>query len=58
MTVRVGINGFSRTYVRAALDRAEAAPNPASCVLDPALTQAHGNLGKVFGWYDGKGADL
>ncbi|WP_199547253.1 type I glyceraldehyde-3-phosphate dehydrogenase [Streptomyces sp. N35] len=23
-----------------------------SCVFDPALTQAHGNLAKVFGWYD------
>ncbi|MFD5075061.1 type I glyceraldehyde-3-phosphate dehydrogenase [Streptomyces sp. NPDC058371] len=26
--------------------------DPASCVFDPALTQAHGNLVKVFGWYD------
>ncbi|MFJ9037368.1 type I glyceraldehyde-3-phosphate dehydrogenase [Streptomyces sp. NPDC102406] len=26
--------------------------NPASCVFDPALTQAHGTLAKVFGWYD------
>ncbi|EPH46488.1 type I glyceraldehyde-3-phosphate dehydrogenase [Streptomyces aurantiacus] len=24
----------------------------ASCVFDPALTQAHGDLVKVFGWYD------
>ncbi|MFG2076298.1 type I glyceraldehyde-3-phosphate dehydrogenase [Nonomuraea maritima] len=26
--------------------------NPASCVLDSALTQAGGELVKVFGWYD------
>ncbi|MFJ2237973.1 type I glyceraldehyde-3-phosphate dehydrogenase [Streptomyces sp. NPDC087859] len=26
--------------------------DPASCVLDAPLTQAHGNLVKVFGWYD------
>jgi glyceraldehyde 3-phosphate dehydrogenase (phosphorylating) len=26
--------------------------DPASCVFDPALTQAHGPLVKVFGWYD------
>ncbi|NEB74246.1 type I glyceraldehyde-3-phosphate dehydrogenase [Streptomyces sp. SID14478] len=26
--------------------------NPASCVFDPLLTQAHGTLAKVFGWYD------
>lgn len=26
--------------------------DPASCVFDPALTQAHGDLVKVFGWYD------
>ncbi|MGH4032059.1 type I glyceraldehyde-3-phosphate dehydrogenase [Actinomycetota bacterium Odt1-20B] len=26
--------------------------DPASCVFDPALTQAHGGLVKVFGWYD------
>ncbi|WP_434599986.1 type I glyceraldehyde-3-phosphate dehydrogenase [Streptomyces sp. A5-4] len=26
--------------------------DPASCVFDPALTQAHGDLIKVFGWYD------
>ncbi|KUF12897.1 type I glyceraldehyde-3-phosphate dehydrogenase [Streptomyces silvensis] len=26
--------------------------DPSSCVFDPALTQAHGDLVKVFGWYD------
>ncbi|SFF32002.1 glyceraldehyde-3-phosphate dehydrogenase (NAD+) [Actinacidiphila alni] len=26
--------------------------DPASCVLDAPLTQAHGRLVKVFGWYD------
>ncbi|MEU6379896.1 type I glyceraldehyde-3-phosphate dehydrogenase [Streptomyces sp. NPDC046909] len=26
--------------------------DPASCVLDAPLTQAHGELVKVFGWYD------
>ncbi|WP_151478292.1 type I glyceraldehyde-3-phosphate dehydrogenase [Streptomyces albicerus] len=26
--------------------------DPASCVLDTPLTQAHGDLVKVFGWYD------
>ncbi|GAA2332455.1 hypothetical protein GCM10010246_14840 [Streptomyces cuspidosporus] len=26
--------------------------DPASCVLDAALTQAKGTLAKVFGWYD------
>ncbi|MFF1298433.1 MULTISPECIES: type I glyceraldehyde-3-phosphate dehydrogenase [unclassified Streptomyces] len=26
--------------------------DPASCVLDAPLTQVHGNLVKVFGWYD------
>ncbi|MEV8015843.1 type I glyceraldehyde-3-phosphate dehydrogenase [Streptomyces sp. NPDC086554] len=28
----------------------------ASCVFDPALTQAHGDLVKVFGWYDNEWA--
>jgi glyceraldehyde 3-phosphate dehydrogenase len=26
--------------------------DPDSCVFDAPLTQAHGNLVKVFGWYD------
>jgi glyceraldehyde 3-phosphate dehydrogenase len=26
--------------------------DPASCILDSPLTQANGNLAKVFGWYD------
>ncbi|MGA5168503.1 MULTISPECIES: type I glyceraldehyde-3-phosphate dehydrogenase [Streptomyces] len=26
--------------------------DPASCIVDAPLTQAHGNLVKVFGWYD------
>jgi glyceraldehyde 3-phosphate dehydrogenase len=26
--------------------------DPASCVVDAGLTQAHGDLVKVFGWYD------
>ena len=25
---------------------------PASCIFDATLTQAHGDLVKVFGWYD------
>ncbi|WP_440103058.1 type I glyceraldehyde-3-phosphate dehydrogenase [Streptosporangium sp. H16] len=29
--------------------------DPASCVFDSALTQAHGELVKVFGWYDNEG---
>jgi len=28
--------------------------DPASCVFDPALTQGHGEMVKVFGWYDNK----
>ncbi|GAA2987206.1 type I glyceraldehyde-3-phosphate dehydrogenase [Streptosporangium longisporum] len=30
--------------------------DPASCVFDSALTQAGGELVKVFGWYDNEGA--
>ncbi|MCF3124575.1 type I glyceraldehyde-3-phosphate dehydrogenase [Streptomyces arenae] len=30
--------------------------DPASCVFDPALTLAHGDLVKVFGWYDNEWA--
>ena len=26
--------------------------DPASCIFDSPLTQANGNLAKVFGWYD------
>jgi glyceraldehyde 3-phosphate dehydrogenase len=26
--------------------------DPASCVFDASLTQSHGNLVKIFGWYD------
>jgi glyceraldehyde 3-phosphate dehydrogenase len=26
--------------------------DPASCIFDPALTQANGTLVKLFGWYD------
>jgi glyceraldehyde 3-phosphate dehydrogenase len=26
--------------------------DPASCVVDGALTQAEGTMAKVFGWYD------
>ena len=26
--------------------------SPYSCIIDSLLTQAHGNMGKVFGWYD------
>lgn len=30
--------------------------DPSSCVFDPALTLAHGDLIKVFGWYDNEWA--
>ncbi|MEV5976657.1 type I glyceraldehyde-3-phosphate dehydrogenase [Streptomyces sp. NPDC052114] len=30
--------------------------DPASCVFDPALTLTHGDLVKVFGWYDNEWA--
>ncbi|MCX4672380.1 type I glyceraldehyde-3-phosphate dehydrogenase [Streptomyces sp. NBC_01381] len=30
--------------------------DPASCIFDPALTQAHGDLVKIFGWYDNEWA--
>lgn len=64
MTVRIGINGFGRIGRNDrslnGVPRGSTAPivsrgvigDPASCIVDTALTQAHGNLVKVFGWYD------
>jgi glyceraldehyde 3-phosphate dehydrogenase len=39
-------------YTDQPLVSSDIAGNPASCIFDSALTQASGNLGKIFGWYD------
>jgi glyceraldehyde 3-phosphate dehydrogenase len=39
-------------YTEAPIVSTDIAGDPASCVFDAGLTQAHGNLVKVFGWYD------
>jgi glyceraldehyde 3-phosphate dehydrogenase len=39
-------------YTEAPLVSTDVVGDPASCVFDAALTQAHGRLAKVFGWYD------
>jgi glyceraldehyde 3-phosphate dehydrogenase len=39
-------------YTEAPMVSTDVVGDPASCVFDAALTQAHGNLVKVFGWYD------
>jgi glyceraldehyde 3-phosphate dehydrogenase len=39
-------------YAEAPLVSTDIVGDPASCVFDARLTQAHGRLAKVFGWYD------
>ncbi|MBB4762902.1 type I glyceraldehyde-3-phosphate dehydrogenase [Amorphoplanes digitatis] len=39
-------------YTEAPLVSTDIVGDPASCVFDAGLTQAHGRLVKVFGWYD------
>jgi glyceraldehyde 3-phosphate dehydrogenase len=39
-------------YADAPLVSTDIVGDPASCVFDARLTQAHGRLAKVFGWYD------
>jgi glyceraldehyde 3-phosphate dehydrogenase len=39
-------------YSQAPLVSRDILGDPASCIFDSALTQAHGNLVTVFGWYD------
>ncbi|BCY09495.1 type I glyceraldehyde-3-phosphate dehydrogenase [Actinoplanes sp. L3-i22] len=39
-------------YTEAPLVSTDVIGDPASCVFDARLTQARGNLAKVFGWYD------
>ena len=39
-------------YSDAPLVSSDIVGSPASCVFDSGLTMAHGNLAKVFGWYD------
>lgn len=39
-------------YTEAPLVSSDIVGDPASCVFDASLTQAHGQLAKVFGWYD------
>jgi len=45
------MNGIIR-YTEAPIVSTDVVGDPASCVFDSALTQAHGRLAKVFGWYD------
>ncbi|MEU1473955.1 type I glyceraldehyde-3-phosphate dehydrogenase [Streptomyces sp. NPDC005760] len=45
------LNGILRV-TKAPIVSRDVIGDPASCVFDPALTQAHGTLAKVFGWYD------
>ncbi|WP_406411531.1 type I glyceraldehyde-3-phosphate dehydrogenase [Streptomyces sp. NBC_01614] len=45
------LNGILRVSKAPIVSR-DVIGDPASCVFDPALTQANGNLVKVFGWYD------
>ncbi|GIE29732.1 glyceraldehyde-3-phosphate dehydrogenase [Actinoplanes italicus] len=39
-------------YTEAPIVSADIVGDPASCVFDAGLTQAHGRLAKVFAWYD------
>jgi glyceraldehyde 3-phosphate dehydrogenase len=39
-------------YTEAPIVSTDVVGDPASCIFDAGLTQAHGNLVKVFGWYD------
>ena len=45
------LSGIIR-YTEAPLVSTDIVGDPASCVFDARLTQAHGHLVKVFGWYD------
>ncbi|ARP70483.1 type I glyceraldehyde-3-phosphate dehydrogenase [Streptomyces pluripotens] len=45
------LNGILRVATAPIVSR-DVIGDPASCVFDPALTQANGTLAKVFGWYD------
>ncbi|GGZ19478.1 type I glyceraldehyde-3-phosphate dehydrogenase [Streptomyces poonensis] len=45
------LNGILRV-TRAPIVSRDVIGDPASCVLDPALTHTSGTLAKVFGWYD------
>jgi glyceraldehyde 3-phosphate dehydrogenase len=45
------LNGILRVSKAPIVSR-DVIGDPASCIFDPALTQAHGTLAKVFGWYD------
>ncbi|WP_329323592.1 MULTISPECIES: type I glyceraldehyde-3-phosphate dehydrogenase [unclassified Streptomyces] len=45
------LNGIVRVSKAPIVSR-DVIGDPASCVFDPALTQANGSLVKVFGWYD------
>ncbi|MFI6544234.1 type I glyceraldehyde-3-phosphate dehydrogenase [Streptomyces prunicolor] len=45
------LNGILRV-TKAPIVSRDVIGDPSSCVFDPALTQAHGTLAKVFGWYD------
>ncbi|MFD4560122.1 type I glyceraldehyde-3-phosphate dehydrogenase [Streptomyces sp. NPDC058469] len=45
------LNGILRV-TKAPIVSRDVIGDPASCIFDPALTQANGTLVKVFGWYD------
>lgn len=45
------MNGILRLSTAPIVSR-DVIGDPASCIFDAALTQANGNLAKVFGWYD------
>jgi len=45
------LNGIIRV-TKAPIVSRDVIGDPSSCIFDPALTQAHGTLAKVFGWYD------
>jgi glyceraldehyde 3-phosphate dehydrogenase len=45
------LNGILRV-TKAPIVSRDVIGDPSSCIFDPALTQAHGTLVKVFGWYD------
>jgi glyceraldehyde 3-phosphate dehydrogenase len=46
-----GLNGVLR-FTEAPLVSRDVVGDAASCVVDGTLTQAHGTMVKVFGWYD------
>jgi glyceraldehyde 3-phosphate dehydrogenase (phosphorylating) len=54
-TVAAAAGGSMRgiiRYTEAPIVSTDVVGDPASCVFDARLTQAHGRLVKVFGWYD------